>query len=309
MCTLMTAVSPPRETDHAPVRQRLAGLAAAADRAALRAALADWRRAGLRIGLVPTMGALHEGHLSLIDHARAHADRVVASVFVNPAQFAPGEDFDAYPRQLETDAAALKARGCDLLYAPSKDVMYPEGFATQVRVSGVSQDLESAARPHFFHGVATVVTKLLLQARPDVAVFGEKDYQQLLVIKRLAADLDLETTILSGATVREPDGLALSSRNAYLSAAARAHAPALARALFAAAEALAAGACRKTAEAEVAATLRGAGFEAVDYVAVRDAETLSGLPDGPVRRPARLLAAARLDGVRLLDNVPVTPAP
>ncbi len=305
----MSVTAPDRAPNDAPPPlEQVSGLPVVRDVSSLRAVIADWRRSGRRIGFAPTMGALHEGHLSLVDLARAHADHVVASVFVNPAQFAPGEDFDAYPRQLDADAAALSARGCDLLYAPTKAVMYPTGFATDVRVGGVSEDLESAARPHFFHGVATVVTKLLIQARPDVAVFGEKDYQQLLVIKRLAADLDLESTILGGPTVREADGLALSSRNAYLSASARQQAPALSRALFAAARALAEGAPRQIAEADVDATLREAGFAAVDYVAVRDAETLAPLPDGPVRRPARLLAAARLDGVRLLDNAPVTPA-
>ncbi|PWE16494.1 pantoate--beta-alanine ligase [Marinicauda salina] len=266
--------------------------------------IASWRAEGRRIGFVPTMGALHAGHLALVSDALERADRVIASVFVNPTQFAPGEDFDSYPRTLDADAAKLAEAGCHLLYAPTAREMYPEGFATTVSVAGPAEGLESEARPHFFAGVATVVAKLLNQVRPDVAVFGEKDYQQLLVVRRLAADLDLGVEIAAGATVREPDGLALSSRNAYLDAADRTRAARLNVILKELAEALASGTpvddAIKTARAAA-----GEAFDAVDYVEARDAETLAELPPGPVDRPARVLAAVRLGDVRLIDNMAV----
>ncbi|HUO23621.1 MAG TPA: pantoate--beta-alanine ligase [Caulobacteraceae bacterium] len=271
--------------------------------AELRAHLDSWRLAGRRVGMVPTMGALHEGHLSLLAHAQAHAERTVASIFVNPAQFAAGEDFGAYPRGEARDAALLAGAGCDLLFAPEAQVIYPPGFSTTVTVAGVSEPLEGHSRPTHFAGVATVVAKLLIQARPDVAVFGEKDYQQLQVIRRLALDLDLPTRILGAPTVRAADGLALSSRNAYLSERERSVAPALYRALTALAEALEAGQPIAESEAQATASVLAAGFHSVDYIEARHAETLERLGPGPVgHAPARLLAAARLGKTRLIDN-------
>ncbi|MCC7268571.1 MAG: pantoate--beta-alanine ligase [Caulobacteraceae bacterium] len=271
--------------------------------AELRAQVAAWRSSGERIGLVPTMGALHEGHLSLVELARGQAARVIASVFVNPTQFGPNEDFDAYPRGEARDAALLAGAGCDLLYAPTADEMYPQGFATTINISGVSEPLDGAARPGHFAGVATVVTKLLTQTAPDVAVFGEKDYQQLLVIRRLARDLDLPVEIVGAPTARAPDGLALSSRNAYLSAAAREVAPALHAALRDAVARLAEGKTVEQVELTGRAALERAGFGPIDYFEVRNAETLrrfeGARPDGPVR----LLAAARLGRTRLIDNI------
>jgi len=269
----------------------------------LRARVAGWREAGERVALVPTMGALHVGHLSLIALARRNASRVVASLFVNPAQFAPHEDFAAYPRDENEDSRRLAAAGCDLLYAPRTDEIYPPGFATTVAVTGVSEDLEGAARPGHFAGVATVVAKLLIQAAPDVAVFGEKDYQQLLVIRRVALDLDLPVEILGAPIVRANDGLALSSRNAYLSDAERAIAPALHRTLLAAAGAIRAGAAIADVEADGRRALLSAGFDAVDYFAVRD-EDLRSLGSGPTMSPVRILTAARIGRTRLIDNVP-----
>jgi pantoate--beta-alanine ligase len=266
----------------------------------LRAAVAALRAGGRRVALVPTMGALHAGHLSLVALARRRAGAVIASIFVNPAQFAPDEDFAAYPRDEAADRAALGEAGCDLLYAPSPQAIYPPGFSTTVSVAGVSAPLEGTFRPAHFAGVATVVAKLLIQAAPDVAVFGEKDWQQLAVIRRLAADLDLTMEIVGGAIVREADGLALSSRNAYLTPAQRAIAPALNRGLVAAARALAGGATAGRAEELGRQIILSAGFEALDYLAARDPQTLGPPPiDGPVR----VLAAARLGKTRLIDNV------
>ena len=273
----------------------------------LRARGATWRAAGERVALVPTMGALHEGHLSLVRLAQTRAVRVVTSVFVNPTQFGPHEDFDAYPRSEAADAAALASVDCDLLYAPGVDEMYPAGFATAVQVGGPAEGLDGAARPGHFAGVAVVVAKLLLQAGPDAAVFGEKDYQQLAVIRRMAADLDLPVEILGAPISREPDGLARSSRNVYLSAAEREAAPALFRALDAAAAALGAGASIAEAEAGARRALARAGFDPIDYVEVREAGTLAVPPPGRLRVPGRLLAAARLGRTRLIDNVPVAP--
>ena len=273
--------------------------------AELRARVAAWRAAGERVALVPTMGALHEGHLSLVKLAAARADRVVASLFVNPTQFSPAEDFDAYPRDEARDAALLAAAGCHLLYAPHAEEIYPLGFSTTVTVAKVSEGMEGAARPHHFAGVATVVTKLLTQAAPDVAVFGEKDYQQLQVIRRLARDLDLPVEIVGGPTVRAADGLALSSRNAYLTAEQRQIAPALSRALLAAARAVATGAAVAEAEAAAISEIKAAGFDSVDYLEVRSAEYLERLGPGPTDAPARIITAARLGRTRLLDNVPV----
>jgi len=272
---------------------------------ALRAQIAAWRTEGLKVGLVPTMGALHEGHLSLVRLARTHADRVVTSLFVNPTQFAPHEDLDAYPRDEAGDAALLATAGCDLLYAPTVADMYGAGFATQVSVSGVSEPLDGQARPHHFGGVATVVSKLLIQCGPDVAVFGEKDYQQLQVIRRLAVDLDLPVEIIGAPIVRAPSGLALSSRNAYLSDIERGVAERLNVILAAAVKALRNGAPIDSVEATGAAALTATGFDRIDYFEVRDAATLERLPTAKVTRPARILAAAVIGKTRLIDNMAV----
>jgi pantoate--beta-alanine ligase len=271
--------------------------------AELRARIHGWREAGARIALVPTMGALHEGHLTLVRHARGIADRVCVSLFVNPTQFGPNEDYTIYPRDEATDAAKLTAVGADLLFAPAVEEMYPEGAVTRVSVAGLGEMLEGEHRPGFFTGVGTVVSKLLLQALPDVAVFGEKDYQQLLVVRRLVTDLWIPCYIDGVPTVREADGLALSSRNAYLTPEQRQIAPALHRTLDAVASGVASGAdAVERAEWGEAELLR-AGFDAVDYVAVRDAETLAPWQDPS--RPGRVLAAARLGNTRLIDNVPL----
>jgi pantoate--beta-alanine ligase len=269
---------------------------------ALRDAVRDWRKAGLRVGLVPTMGALHEGHLSLVRAAKERCDRVVTSLFVNPRQFAPHEDFERYPRDEGGDSAMLAGAGCDLLFAPERAVMYPDGFATSVIVADVSVPLEGDFRPHFFGGVATVVTKLLLQCLPDVALFGEKDYQQLLVIKKLARDLDIPIEILGCPTVREHDGLAMSSRNAYLSEDERRTAGRLNLILHDAIKAVRHGAPIADAEAEASRHLIAAGFTVVDYVAIRHAETLAPVTDVS---NARILAAAWLGKTRLIDNMAV----
>jgi pantoate--beta-alanine ligase len=271
---------------------------------ALRAALALWRKAGATIALVPTMGSLHAGHLSLVALARSKAERVVASIFVNPAQFGPKEDFKTYPRDEAGDLAKLAKAGTDLVFAPDAAEMYPQGFSTQVRVGDLTEDLCGAARPNHFDGVATVVTKLLLQCAPDLVVFGEKDFQQLLVIKRLVRDLDIPVEIVGGPIVRETDGLALSSRNAYLSPSERKAAPLLYQTISAVAANLAQGRGADDAAEAGRFKLEAAGFR-VDYVAVRDPETLKPL-SGPVKQ-ARVLAAAYLGKTRLIDNVPVPP--
>jgi len=273
--------------------------------AALRGHLAPWRERRQTIALVPTMGALHEGHMSLIRLARAQADRVVATVFVNPKQFGAGEDFDHYPRDEAADARQLLAEHCDLMYAPAPEEMYPPGFSTAINVSGVSEGLCGAARPHHFGGVATVVAKLLIQAGPDVAIFGEKDYQQLMVIRRLVRDLDLHVEILGAPIARAPDGLALSSRNAYLSAEQRQIAGRLNAVLKEAAAALGRGAQVAGVEADATEALLSAGFASVDYVEARGAADLARLGPGPVDRPTRLLAAAFVGKTRLIDNVAV----
>jgi len=273
--------------------------------AELRARLRIWRAGGERVGLVPTMGALHDGHLSLVARALEDCDRVVVTLFVNPKQFGPNEDFARYPRDEAADAAKLAAAGADLLYAPDVATMYGDGFATTVTVAGLTDSMEGAVRPGHFAGVATVVAKLLNQAGADDAYFGEKDYQQLAVIRRLAADLDIATRIHGVATVREADGLALSSRNAYLTDDQRKIAPVLQRALAAAATAIAGGAAVQPALEAARAAMLKVGFDAVDYVELRDAETLA--PLSAVTRPARLLAAARLGKTRLIDNLAVDP--
>jgi len=271
--------------------------------AALRRVVGEWRRAAQSVGLVPTMGALHAGHLALVSAACEDNDRVVASLFVNPTQFGPNEDLASYPRDEDADRARLAALGVDLLFAPSESEVYPEGFATTVTVAGLTEGLCGAHRPGHFTGVTTVVGKLLIQSLPDRAYFGEKDYQQLTVIRRMARDLDLPVEIVGVATVREADGLALSSRNAYLSPSARAVAANLNRVLESVAAAVAGGADPTEEAQRGVAALRVAGFDAVDYVAVCDAETLA--PVTTIEGPARVFAAARIDGTRLIDNRPV----
>lgn len=273
----------------------------------LHARLAPWRQRGRRIALVPTMGALHEGHLSLIRLARERADAVVASIFVNPRQFGLNEDFDAYPRGEARDAELLAGEGCDLLYAPTTSEMYPAGFSTSISVSGVSDMLCGAARPGHFDGVATVVTKLLTQTAPDVAVFGEKDFQQLAVIRRLVRDLDLQVEVLGAPIARHQDGLALSSRNAYLTVEQRVIAGRLNRRLQDAAGALRRGAAVEAVEAEGRAGVLSDGFERVDYFEVRASADLSQLGPGPLENSAgaRVFAAAWLGRTRLIDNLTV----
>jgi pantoate--beta-alanine ligase len=279
-------------------------VAIAANLVQLRALLDPWRKAGSRIALVPTMGALHEGHLALVRQAAASADKVVVSIFVNPAQFAPHEDFGRYPRAFESDKEKLERTGAvQLIYAPDVRDMYPEGFATKISLDGPASGLETAFRPHFFTGVATVVAKLFTQCRPDFAVFGEKDYQQLLVVRRLSRDLDLGVDVIGVPTVREADGLALSSRNAYLNTDQRKVAAHLNRVLLSVGVSARQGVPIAQAEAEGAAALIGAGFDRVDYVAIRDAETL--VPLRAIERPARVLAAARIGSIRLIDNRPI----
>jgi len=271
---------------------------------ALRRALAQWRDADETIGMVPTMGALHDGHASLVRLARRRASRVVASIFVNPAQFAPNEDFASYPRTFDADVAALGKAGVGLIWAPSVETMYGAGFATRIVPEGPAKaGLEDAFRPHFFGGVAIVVTKLLIQCLPDVAVFGEKDYQQLLVIRRLVADLDLPVKIVGAPIVREADGLAMSSRNAYLTTEERAAAPALHRVLRECAAAIARGERIARVLDHGGAAIEEAGFR-LDYLEARQAETLAkveSIKDGPLR----LLVAAKLGRTRLIDNVAV----
>ena len=271
----------------------------------LQAEIAKWRQEGLRIALVPTMGSLHAGHLSLIGIARQNADRVVASIFVNPTQFGPKEDFARYPRDEAGDLRKLEDAGTDLVYAPDAAEMYPPGFATKVSLPSLTDDLCGAARPNHFEGVATVVTKLLLQCAPDIAVFGEKDYQQLLVIKRLVRDLNIPVEIGSGPVIREDDGLALSSRNAYLSPAERKTAPLLHQILSEVATELGKGGGCDAASSAGRFKLEAKGFR-VDYVAVRDPETLEPIL-GPIRGPARVLGAVHLGATRLIDNVPAAP--
>ncbi len=274
------------------------------DIASMRRAVAQWRAADEKIALVPTMGALHAGHVSLVEAARRHAQRVIVSIFVNPAQFAPGEDFDAYPRTLDADLARLAEAGADGCFAPPASAMYPAGFSTRVIPGGPAlAGLEDSFRPDHFAGVALVVAKLLNQAQADSAFFGEKDFQQLAVIRRMAADLDIRTRIFGVPTLREADGLAMSSRNVYLSAEERSRAVVLSQVLRETAAAIAGGAAVAAAVAAAAAKISGSGF-ALDYFEARNAETLTpvaSLSDGPIR----LLVAARLGKTRLIDNVPV----
>lgn len=282
----------------------MTGIEIAETVADLRTRVAAWRASGDTVAIVPTMGALHRGHLALVARARAEASRVLVSIFVNPTQFAPNEDFSRYPRTFDADRAALQEAGADLIYAPDAADMYPDGFATTIALAGpAAAGLEDRFRPTHFAGVATVVAKLFTRATPDIAVFGEKDYQQLQVVTRMAADLDLPVRVLGEPTVREPDGLALSSRNRYLAPAERATAPVLHRALTQAAEAIRAGAPIADTLDAARRMVTEAGF-VLDYLEARHAATLA-----PVSRredgPLRLLVAARLGATRLIDNLAV----
>lgn len=277
---------------------------------ALRRQIEALRDGGKTVALVPTMGALHDGHLKLVALARRKADRVVVSIFVNPKQFAPHEDFGRYPRDEKGDIAKLAGAGTDLVWLPEPSEMYSGSFATRIVPEGAALGLETEFRPHFFGGVATVVAKLLNQVAPDVAIFGEKDYQQLAVVRQMVRDLDLPVAIVGAPTTRDPDGLALSSRNAYLSAAERAIAPALHATIVAAGAKAAAGQSIAQASADAVMALLQAGFTKVDYVEIRDADTLApfangGRGTGP--RKGRVLAAAWLGRTRLIDNVGFAP--
>lgn len=271
------------------------------DLAALRQSVRAWKAAGQIVGVVPTMGALHEGHLSLVRAAQAECERVIVTIFVNPKQFNNVEDLAKYPRTLDRDAALLRKVGADVIFAPAADQVYPNGFATSVSVSGVAEPLEGALRPGHFDGVATVVAKLFGMTMADRAYFGQKDWQQLQVVKRLVRDLNIPVWVVGCETIREADGLAMSSRNARLGADARAVAPALFAAMSAAALAIRQG--QKNALQICTDQVLAAGFDRVEYIDLRDASTLGPAQD--LDRPLRLLAAAWLDGVRLIDNIPV----
>ncbi len=269
---------------------------------ALRRVVESWRAQGLRVALVPTMGALHDGHIALVRTAKQRADRVVTSIFVNPTQFAPNEDFSRYPRTFQADRRKLSKARCDLIFAPNVAEMYPDGFVTTVRLGGpATAGLEDRFRPHHFAGVATVVCKLFTQTRPDIALFGQKDYQQLMVVHRMAQDLDLAVRVIGVPTVREADGLAMSSRNRYLSPAERVMAATLYREMNAAAARLRNGVSMEAALAPSREAIVAAGF-ALDYLEARDAETLGEAQPG---RPLRLLVAARIGATRLIDNIAV----
>ncbi|MFG1318472.1 pantoate--beta-alanine ligase [Xanthobacter autotrophicus] len=272
----------------------------------LRARVAEFRAEGARVALVPTMGALHAGHVALAEKARELAQRTVVSIFVNPTQFAPHEDFSQYPRTLEADLYKLADVGVDLVYAPTPTEMYPAGFVTRIAVGGPSEGLETDFRPHFFGGVATVVGKLFIQCAPDYAMFGEKDYQQLKVVTRLSRDLDLGVEVVGLPTIREEDGLALSSRNAYLDEEQRTIAPVIYTALTRAADAIRTGTAPQAAVSVARGMIEALGLK-VDYVAARNADTLAPLKEGTEagREPIRLLAAAWLGETRLIDNIAV----
>ena len=275
----------------------------------LQACVRAWKQAGETVGFVPTMGALHEGHLSLIEKAQEKVTRTVASIFVNPAQFAPGEDFDTYPRREAEDIAKLASVKCDAVYLPSVAEMYPEGSVTNVRVESLSDLLDGIYRPHFFYGVATVVARLFLHAQPDLAVFGEKDYQQLQVIRRMVGDLGFPIEIIGGQTKRDADGLAQSSRNLYLSPEERRAAGAIFAAMHRASVRMSLGTLPSEALKEAEGHILTAGFRKLDYVTLVDPATLQALPlDEPLTEGtvARLLAAAWIGKTRLIDNISVT---
>jgi pantoate--beta-alanine ligase len=270
----------------------------------LRARVRQWRAAGETVALVPTMGALHVGHMSLVELARSRASRVVVSIFVNPTQFGPNEDFERYPRSFDADLAKLAEAGADVAFHPAASEMYPKGFATTISLAGpASAGLEDRFRPTHFAGVATIVAKLLLQPLPDVAIFGEKDFQQLAVIRQMARDLDIPVEIIGAPTMREADGLALSSRNAYLDERQRKFAPSLYKAMRWCADRIHAGESMAQAVNEAGAVISGAGF-VIDYLEVRDARTLAPVEQGRVDG-LRLLAAAKMGRTRLIDNIAI----
>ncbi len=275
------------------------------DASEMRAVMGKLQADGANVALVPTMGALHAGHLSLVEAGLRDAGKCVASLFVNPKQFGPNEDFSRYPRQEAADIEILRAAGCDVLFAPAPETVYPSGFATTVSVAHIGDTLEGAHRPGHFDGVSTIVAKLLLMVLPDIAIFGEKDWQQLAIIRRMAADLNLPVRILGAPTVRDNDGLALSSRNTYLSATERTAAAALPAALLEAKRRIEAGDAVPPVLAQASNALLNAGFSSVDYVTLADADSLQLLAEAD--RPARLLAAARIGATRLIDNFPVEP--
>ncbi|MEM1146230.1 MAG: pantoate--beta-alanine ligase [Pseudomonadota bacterium] len=273
----------------------------------LRAILKLHRDAGRNIGFVPTMGALHDGHLSLVERAQVQSDVTVVSIFVNPTQFAPGEDLESYPRTEAEDIARLAALGTDIVYLPSAEDMYPDESKTNVRVEEMSDLLDGVYRPHFFYGVATVVARLFIHVQPDVAVFGEKDFQQLQIIRRMVRDLGFAIDIVGGATVRDCDGLAQSSRNAYLSGEARQRANALSAALHRAVCRMEAGGAIELARTEAETAILAAGFERLDYISIVDPEHLQTLSADRLAsgQEARILAAAWIDGTRLIDNMAI----
>jgi len=271
--------------------------------AALRDQIAEWRQEGLSVGLVPTMGALHEGHFSLVDQSISLTDRTITTLFVNPKQFAPTEDLDVYPRDEDADASALEARGVHLLFAPALEEMYPEGAVTSVAVPGIGDRLEGSFRPGFFTGVATVVAKLLIQSLPDKAFLGEKDFQQLAIIKRMTRDLDIPVEIVGCPIIREEDGLALSSRNAYLSAEERRLAPALNHALAEVAENVRAGVPIAASVEMARSALLNQGYTKVDYIAVCQSESFEELDE--ITKGARVFGAVWLGKTRLIDNMAV----
>jgi len=270
----------------------------------LREAVAGWRKDGLSVALVPTMGALHAGHISLVDLAREKVDRVIVSIFVNPTQFAPNEDFLAYPRTEAEDVGKLEGKA-DLIFAPNAADMYPEGFSTTVSLTGVTESLEGTFRPTHFAGVATVVAKLILRALPDIAIFGEKDWQQLMVIRRMVADLDIPVKILGGPIMREADGLAMSSRNVYLTPEERKAAGQLNVILRETADAVAKGTPISKATAEGGKRILALGFDKLDYLEVRDAASLAAFQGDKPEGSARILVAAKIGRTRLIDNMPV----
>ena len=273
----------------------------------IRAVIRNLQARGETVALVPTMGALHDGHLSLITEAKKRADHVVASIFVNPTQFAAHEDLDSYPRAETADLEKLESVGCKSAYCPGVEDMYPKGDKTRVTVEDISFILEGEFRPHFFVGVATIVSRLFIHVMPDIAVFGEKDYQQLLIIQRMTTDLGLPIEVVGAPTIREPDGLAMSSRNAYLSKKERKGSVAMPTALSKAAAAISSGVSIAAALADAYKALDDAGLGPIDYIAVRDADTLADLGDGPLEKGvnARILAAAWLGKTRLIDNMPL----